>query len=160
MLSLWSVEQLQDAQFDFAIDDGHVASGPDRVPRRALWVAGGWFDHNWQFDDSLILPGDSGLRSSGAVMQPDAVIPPAELNAIAGSYQFPPDMIVRIRVNGNRLIVKPGQQAEFEAIATSDGQFCLPAGNVKLAFEKDAAGKVISMKGSQNGQTFTAKKLD
>ena len=160
MLSLWSAEQLQNAQFDFAIDDGHVASGPDRVPRRALWVAGGWFDHNWQFDDSLILPGDSGLRSSGAVMQPDAVIPPAELNAIAGSYQFPPDVIIRIRVNGNRLMVKPGQQTEFEAIATSDGQFCLPVDNIKLVFEKDAAGKVTSMKVSQNGQTFTAKKLD
>jgi hypothetical protein len=31
---------------------------------------------------------------------------------------------------------------------------------VKIVFEKDAAGRVLSLKASQNGQQFAAKKID
>jgi hypothetical protein len=57
-------------------------------------------------------------------------------------------------------MVKPGSQAEVEAILTSDGGFCVVEGSVKVSFEKDAAGKVISLSGFQNGQRFSAKKVD
>ena len=159
-LSLWSPARLQNAQFDFMIEDGHIAGGPERVPQHRIWVAGGWFDRRWKFDNALIIDGDADLRAKSAVLQPDRAIGAAELNSYTGSYQLAPDFIVRIRLEGKRLIVKPGPQAEVEAIPTSDGQFCVLEGPVTVKFEKDATGKVVSLNGSQNGQNFSAKRVD
>ena len=159
-LSLWSPERLRNAQFDFTVEDGHIAAGPERIPQHRTWVAGGWFDHRWLVDDGLIIYGDADLRARSAVVQPGRIIDGGQLKAYAGSYQLAPDFIVRIRLDGKRLMVKPGSQTEVQAIPTSDGDFCVMEGPVKLSFEKDAAGKVISINGFQNGQRFTAKKVD
>ena len=159
-LSLWSPERLRNAQFDFLIEDGHVAGGPERVPQYRIWVAGGWFDRRWRLDDGLIIPGDADLRAKSAVVQPGRPMDRTELNAYVGSYQIGPDFILRVRIDGTKLIVKPGSQTEVEAIPTSDGEFCVIEGPVKVKFEKDAAGKVTSLSGFQNGQRFLAKKLD
>ena len=159
-LSLWSPARLQNAQFDFVIEDGHIASGPERVPQYRTWVAGGWFDRRWRLDEGLTIPGDADLREKSPVVQPARIVDRAELNAYVGSYQLGPDFIVRIRLDGNKLMVKPGSQAEVEAVPTSDGGFCIVEGPVKVSFEKDAAGKVTSLSGFQNGQRFSAKKVD
>src|SRR5262249_48786696 len=134
--------------------------GPERVPQHRTWVAGGWFDRRWRLDDELIIPGDADLRAKSAVLQPERIIDSAELKAYAGSYQPGPDLVVRIRLDGKRLMVRPGSQTEMVAIPTSDGEFCVLEGPVKVSFDKDAAGRVISLSGFQNGQRFSAKKVD
>jgi hypothetical protein len=45
-------------------------------------------------------------------------------------------------------------------VPASDVEYYALEGPVRLVFEKDAAGKVVSFKGWQNGQQFGAKKVD
>jgi hypothetical protein len=45
-------------------------------------------------------------------------------------------------------------------LPASDVEFYVLEAPVKIVFEKDSAGKVVSFKGWQNGQPFTAKKIE
>ena len=142
------------------IEDGRVPVGTERVSPSQIWVAGGWFDRRWQIDDSLIFPGNAEVRSKSAVLQPDRVIDPAILASYAGAYEIAPGFAVKVRVAGKRLEAQAGEQPEVELVPTSDTEFFILEGPVKLVFEKDAAGKVISFKAWQNGQEFGAKRID
>ena len=159
-LSLWTPDRLRDADFDFVIEDGHVPPGSERVSAPEIWVAGGWFDRRWQIDDSLIVSGNSEIRSKSAVLQPDRVIAPAILASYAGAYQVGPGMAVKVRVAGKRLVAQAGEQPEVELLPASDVEFYVLEGPVKIVFERDAAGKTVSFKVWQNGQQFTAKKTE
>jgi len=159
-LSLWTPDRLRDARFDFVIEDGRVPSGTERVPPSQIWVAGGWFDRRWQIDDSLVVPGNAEVRSKSAVLQPDRVIDAAILASYAGAYQIAPGFTIKVRVAGQRLEAQPGEQPVVELVPASDVEYYALEGPVRLVFEKDAAGKVISFKGWQNGQEFAAKKID
>ena len=159
-LSLWTPDGLRDARFDFVIEDGHVPSGTERAPASQVWVAGGWFDYRWKIDDGLIFPGSAEVRSKSAVLQPDRVIDPAVLHSYSGAYQIAPGFAVKVRVAGLRLEAQPGEQPAVELVPISDTEFFVLEGPLKLLFEKDAAGKVVSFKGWQNGQEFVAKKID
>jgi hypothetical protein len=159
-LSLWTPDRLRDADFDFVIEDGHVPIGTERVSPSQIWVAGGWFDRRWQIDDSLVISGNSEVRSKSAVLQPDRVIDPAILASYAGAYQIGPGFAVKVRVAGKRLMAQAAEQPEVELVPASDVEFYALEGPVKLVFEKDAAGRVASFKGWQNGQQFAAKKIE
>jgi len=159
-LSLWMPDGLRDADFDFVIEDSRVAAGTERVSAAQMRVAAGWFDRSWKIDDGLIFPGNAEVRAKSAVLQPDRVIDPATLGSYAGTYQIAPTFAVKVRVEGGRLAVKAGDQSEVELVPTSDTEFYLLEGPVKIVFEKDAAGKVASLKAWQNGQEFAAKKVD
>jgi hypothetical protein len=159
-LSLWNPDRLRDADFDFVIEDSRIPDGSERVLPSQIQVVGGWFDHRWQIDDRLVFPGNSELRSKSAVLQPDRVIDPAILASYAGTYQIAPGFAVKVRVAGGHLVATAGEQPEVEPVPTSDNEFYVLEGPVKIVFEKDAAGKVVSLKASQNGQQFAAKKID
>ena len=104
--------------------------------------------------------GNSELRSKSAVLQPDRVIDPAILASYAGAYQIAPGFTVKVRVAGRRLVAQAGEQPEVEPVPASDIEFYVLEGPVRIVFEKDAAGKVVSFKAWQNGQQFAAKKID
>ena len=160
-LSLWTPDRLHDADFDFVIEDGHIASGAEHVSPSQIWVAGGWFDRRWQIDESLVISGNAEVRAKSAVLQPDRVIDPAILASYAGAYQIVPGFAIKIRVAGKRLVAKAGEQPEVELLPASDVEFYVLEGPVKIVFEKDASGKVVSFQGWQNGQPFpTAKKIE
>ncbi len=159
-LSFWTPDRLQDAEFDFLIEDGRVPVGTERVSPSRMWVAAGWFDRGWQIDDSLIFPGDAELRSQSALLQPDRVIDPAILASYAGVYEIGPGFAIKVRVAGKHLEAKAAEQPEVELVPTSDTEFFILQGPVKLVFQKDAAGKVASFKAWQNGQEFAAKRID
>ena len=111
-------------------------------------------------DDILIISGNSEVRAKSAVLQPDRVIAPAILASYAGAYQIGPGMAVKIRVAGGRLVAQAGEQPEVGLLPASDVEFYVLEAPVKIVFEKDSAGKVVSFKGWQNGQPFTAKKIE
>jgi hypothetical protein len=67
---------------------------------------------------------------------------------------------VKVKVAGKHLEAKAGEQAMVELVPTSDTEFFILQGPVKVVFEKDAAGKVSSLKAWQNGQEFAAKRID
>lgn len=159
-LSLWTPDRLRDADFDFVIEDGHVPIGTERVSQSQIWVAGGWFDRRWQIDDSLVISGNSEVRSKSAVLQPDRVIDPAILASYAGAYQIGPGVAVKVRVAGKSLMAQAAEQPEVELVPASDVEFYVLQGPVKIVFEKDAAGKAVSFKGWQNGQQFAANKIE
>lgn len=76
------------------------------------------------------------------------------------AIEIAPSFVVKIRVAGGRLVAQAGEQPEVEPVPASDSEFYVLEGPVKIVFEKDAAGRVVSLKASQNGQQFAAKKLD
>jgi D-alanyl-D-alanine-carboxypeptidase/D-alanyl-D-alanine-endopeptidase len=94
------------------------------------------------------------------MLQPDRVIDPAILASYAGTYEVAPSFAIKVRVDGTHLEVKAGEQPEVELVPISDTEFYLLEGPVKVLFEKDAAGRTVSLKAWQNGQPFAAKKID
>ena len=107
-----------------------------------------------------MISGNPEVRAKSAVLQPDRVIAPAILASYAGVYQIGPGMAVKIRVAGGRLLAQAGEQPEVGLLPASDVEFYVLESPVKIVFEKDAAGKTIAFKGWQNGQPFTAKKIE
>jgi len=159
----WSPDRLRNAQYDFTIEDGHMAPGNRRVSPADVWVAGGWFDRNWRVDDTLVRPGNPDERAKAVVLhapRPDRVIDPKTLASYTGSYQVGPSMVIKVRLDERRLIAEVGAQAPAELVPVTDTEFIVVEGPAKIVFEKDAAGKVVSFKGWQNGQEFTGKKTE
>jgi hypothetical protein len=84
------------------------------------------------------------------------------LDSYAGNYQIAPNVVVGIERKENRLMGHgPGSNSpDAELLPISESEFFVMDGMVQIAFVKDAAGKTVSLKGSQNGQAFTAKKIE
>ena len=157
----WVPDRLRDAEFDFTIEDGHVAGGNRRASPTEAWVAGGWFNRNWQVEDELVLPGNAETRAKSVVLnapRPDRAIDPKILDSYVGGYQLGPSIVIQVRRAGNQLTVQVADQTPAELVSATDTEFYVVEGPVKLVFEKDADGKVVALKGWQNGQTFRAKK--
>jgi pimeloyl-ACP methyl ester carboxylesterase len=160
-LYFWVPDRLRDAEFDFTIEDGHVAGGNRRASPTEAWVAGGWFNRNWQVEDELVLPGNAETRAKSVVLnapRPDRAIDPKILDSYVGGYQLGPSIVIQVRRAGNQLTVQVADQTPAELVSATDTEFYVVEGPVKLVFEKDADGKVVALKGWQNGQTFRAKK--
>jgi len=156
-----NTNELQSADLDFLIQDGHVpgavgGSAPD------LAVAGGWFNRNWQFEDALCHAGDDKLRAGGSLLHAPGHGPAIDLKTLdsyAGKYQVAPNVTVKIERKENRLTVEAGGPP-VDLLPISESEFFIMEGGVQVTFVKDATGKIVSFKGSQNGQAFTAKKVE
>ena len=101
-LSLWNPDWLRDADFDFVIEDSRIPDGTEHGLQSQIQVVGGWFDHRWQIDDSLAVPGNSELRLKSAVLQPDRVIDAGVLASYAATYQIGPGFAVKVKVAGGQ----------------------------------------------------------
>jgi hypothetical protein len=91
--------------------------------------------------------------------RPDRTIDPKILDSYVGGYELASGLVVKVRRVGNQLIGRAGEQTPAEFVPATDTEFYVVEGPVKLVFEKDAAGKVVALKGWQNGEEFTAKKI-
>ncbi len=143
------------------IEDGRIA--PQNGRQTEIWVAGGWFDKNWQVDDSLVILGKPDVREKAQVLhapKPDFAIDPKILASYAGSYEIRPGAVAKIWVDGRKLMVQPGPQNPVELVPVTDTEFVILEGPVKVVFEKDAAGKVLLLRAWQNGQVFDSKKIE
>ena len=159
-MQLWKPERLRNAEFDFAIEDGRVPAGNERVSPADLWVAGGWFDYRWQVKDTFAIPGNETVRSKADVLQPGRAIDPKILDSYAGGYTAGPGMTFKVRRNEGRLFGQAGEQPEIELVPVSDSEFFVVEGPAKVVFEKDAGGKVTAMKVLQGGREFSAKRME
>ena len=156
--------EVTNGEFDYAIQDGHVpgAAGGSAAD---LAVAGGWFNPHWEFEDAFCHAGDAKLRAGGALLHAPGhgpSIDPKVLDSYAGKYQIAPNVVVSVERKENRLMAHgPGSDGPgAEMLSISGSEFFIMEGMVQVAFVKDAAGKTVSLKGSQNGQAFTAKKVE
>jgi pimeloyl-ACP methyl ester carboxylesterase len=159
----WSPLRLREVNFDFTIEDGHLSSGSERISAADMWVAGGWFDHRWQERDDLVFPGNEGLRAESVVLhapRPDREISTAILDSYAGRYEIAPGVMVSITRTGKQLVANVDQQATFELVPVSDTDFFIVEGPVRLVFTKDASGRIASIEGQQNGQKFSARRME
>ena len=159
-----NANELMNVQFDFVIQDGRIpgAAGGSAAD---LAVAGGWFNGHWEFEDAFCHEGDAKLRAGGALLHAPGHGPgidPKVLESYAGKYQIAPNVVVGVERKENRLMAHgPGSDGPgAEMLPISDSEFFIMEGGVQVAFVKDAAGKTVSLKGSQNGQPFMAKKVE
>lgn len=159
----WTPNNAQNAEFDFLIQDGHLPAGNQLASPVDFSVVSGWFDPNWNLQDGLLYPGNAETRAKGIWLRapkPDRLIPAQVLDSYVGNYEIVPGFIVKIVRKNNLLIVQAGPQPPMELAPASETEFVILEGPVQIVFVKDAAGKTISFKGWQNGQEFTAKKVD
>ena len=157
---LWVPDRLRDAEFDFTVEDGRVPAGNERISAADIRVAGGWFDHRWQVQDSLVIPGNVAVRSKAVVLEPSRAIDAKILDSYVGGYAAGPGMVIKVRRKDGRLTGQAGEQPEIELIPISDFEFFVVQGSAKITFEKDASGKVIDLKVAQGGREFPAKKIE
>lgn len=162
-LYFWAPGNLRNAEYDFAIEDGHMPGAKERVARREIWVAGGWFDRQWRVEDALIVPGDAGARSKSVLLRapsPERAIDPKVLNSYVGTYQVAPGILVKVRNVGDRLTAEMTDQRPVDLLPVTATEFYVVEGPVEVTFVKDAAGKVTSFKGIQNGRPLGGKKIE
>ena len=162
-MQLWTPDALRNAEFDFTIEDGHVASGKERTSRSQIWVAGGWFDQRWQVADALVVAGDSAVRSKSPVLRasrPEGEVDAKILDSYVGKYEIIPTLPVKVTRSGNRLIAQVADQPPLEMLPISDTEFYIPQGPAEIAFQKGDSGAITAFKGWQNGQEFLGKKVE
>lgn len=158
-MHFWRPGSLRNAEFDFAIEDNHVAMG-NRISQADVWVAGGWFDSNWRVSDELVIPGNAEARAASVALRAPGPDAGSEYEAFAGKYELAPGTVVEITRDGNRLMGRVNGQEIVELVPASESEFVVMEGPAKIAFEKDASGKVVSAKVSQGGRDFTAKRIE
>ena len=162
-LYFWSPDKLRNAEFDFTIEDGHVAGGNRRASPTEMWVAGGWFNRSWQIEDGLVVAGNAEARAKSVVLpapRADRAIDPKILDSYVGAYQLMFGPVIKVRRDGSRLMAQVADQPSVELVPATETEYFIVEGPVKVVFEKDAAGKVTAFKGWQNGQEFTGKKVE
>jgi hypothetical protein len=159
----WTPNHLQGAEFDFLVQDGHMPSGNQLASPVDFSVVSGWFDSNWNLQDTLLYLGNAEARAKGILLRaprPDRLIPTQVLDSYVGNYEIVPGFIVKIVRKDNLLIAQAGPQPPMELAPASETEFVILEGPVQIVFVKDANGKTISFKGWQNGHEFTAKKVE
>ena len=90
--------------------------------------------------------------------------PPVTVNATVfdtyvGEYELAPGFVMRVFREGEKFMTQATGQQAFEIFAESETTFYPRAIRAKLTFVKDADGKVIALKLSQNGRDINGKKI-
>jgi hypothetical protein len=144
------------------VEDDRIPSGTERLSAADLWVAGGWFNRRWEFEDGLVYTGNSEQRDKAVILRapkPGQGVDRAILDSYAGSYQIAPNVVVTVRRADTRLMANAGEEPPVELVPVSDSEFVIVEGPVKVIFEKDSTGKVTSFRAWQNGREMLAKRL-
>jgi dienelactone hydrolase len=157
-MSFWSPGSLRNADFDFTIEDGHVANLGQPVSTSGIWVAGGWLSRAWLRDDDLVILGQPDERAKGLLLQRS--LETKILETYAGTYAVNPGMIVKVTRSDARLFAKAGEQPSTELIPAGDNKFYVAEGPSVIVFEKDTTGRITAFKASQNGREFVAKRVE
>jgi hypothetical protein len=154
----WQPVTLRNNEFDFLIEDGHVANVDQQADASALWVAGGWFDRGWALEESLLHRGQPDVRAQALRLLPP--LAPEVLDAYAGRYQVSPEFTIAVQRTDDRLFAHSGSETPVELAPVGDDRFYVSQGATLVVFERDASGKVRSFKSRRNGQDFSGRRLD
>ncbi len=159
-MQFWPPLGLRGAQFDFTIEDGHVAGPGQQVELTGtdLWVAGGWFDRGWVLDDSLVHAGNAEARSKAETLRgpPDVKV----LDTYTGNYNLGPIGVARITRSASHLSSSIGTEPAVELIPAGDDRFYIFEGPMLVIFTKDAAGKIVAFTAKRGDQEFTGTKIE
>ena len=91
--------------------------------------------------------------------QPAVVVDAKVLEAYVGEYEVGPSFVLRVFRSGDKLMTQATGQPEFEIFPESERVFAPRAFPAKLTFEKDADGKVSTIKIDQNGRITVGKRI-
>jgi len=91
--------------------------------------------------------------------QPAVVVDAKVLEAYVGEYEVGPSFVLRVFRSGDKLMTQATGQPEFEIFPESETVFAPRAFPAKLTFEKDADGKVSTIKIDQNGRITVGKRI-
>lgn len=154
----WEPATLRGSEFDFIIEDGHIANVDQQADASELWIAGGWFDRGWTVEESLLHPGQPDARAKALRLLPP--LAPAVLDAYAGHYQVSPELTITVQRTDNRLFAHAGSETPIDLLPVGDDRFYVSQGSTLVIFERDASGKVSRFKSRRNGQDFGGRKID
>ena len=162
---LWFADW-QNGEWDFQIVDGRSAAAaaldpPGQFPERGRIVSGD-FDERWRLDESFVVRGDEALRAKATPMvAPRPVtLPAAALDRVTGTYEIPGGPRVRVFREGSRLMGAQEGQGSGELVPESETEFFVIGESIRLAFEKDAAGKATAMIVKLPGQEIRANRVE
>ncbi len=162
---LWLAEW-QAGDWDFQVVDGRSAAAatleqPGRFPERGRIVSGD-FDETWRLDEAFLVRGDGALRAKATPMLPPkpVTLPVAALDRVVGTYQIPGGPRIRVFREGTRLLGGREGQGGGELVPESETQYFALGEGFRVAFEKDAAGKVAVMVVKVPGQEMRANRVE
>ena len=157
-----SPANLQSSEYDFLIQDGRMPDGTQRVSGSDLRVASGWFDREWKAREELTVLGSAEQRAKAVLLpapRADRALDAKLLDALAGDYQIPSGPTLKVFRKEHHLMIEVGEQADVELVPLTNLEYYIVEGPARVLFEKDATDKIADFKVWQNGQTFTAKRL-
>jgi hypothetical protein len=162
---LWFADW-QSGEWDFQIVDGRSAAAaaidpPGQFPERGR-IASGHFDARWRLDESFVVRGDEALRAKATPMVAPTPItlPVAALDRVTGTYEIPSGPRIRVYREGTRLMGAQEGQGGGELVPESETEFFVIGESIRLAFEKDAAGKATAMIVKVPGQEIRANRVE
>jgi hypothetical protein len=155
-------------EYDFCITDGKIPCFSVGAKNEKIFVASGFFNHDWKIEDALLNRGDEELRAkcAQAVINNDLTMTvvsnvkpsPELLKSCVGTYQIENGPQVRIYLEDGTLKAAQGQ---FSAgmVATGENEFYVKEANASISFVKDEATNDYIMIVYQNGGEFKSKKV-
>jgi len=135
--------------WDFIVDDGRVPAPNEAVMRERTRVVSGLFDQNWRYAPAFVQLGDAAARSNARQMRmpQGAVTDPQLAQELAGKYQFSPGPRVVVEMKDGKLMLRAEDEAESAEMQRIDAlEFYAPLFNLWVWFERDAAGRIATIK--------------
>jgi len=101
----------------------------------------------------------SAVEALKRLEKPAVVVDAKVLETYVGEYEVGPSFLLRVFRSGDKLMTQATGQPEFEIFPESETVFAPRAFPAKLTFEKDADGKVNTIKIDQNGRITVGKRI-
>ncbi|HEV7609518.1 MAG TPA: prolyl oligopeptidase family serine peptidase [Steroidobacteraceae bacterium] len=147
--------------WDYVILDGRIPAYKQAATAEQTRVASGTFDYNWRYSGSSSVAGDADIRAHGRQLRrPDGnlQLDARTIDGYLGHYQIENGPVVEMYRQDAKLRVRGGGP-DSEMLPESETIFFAKAVNVRVFFERDAAGKVTGFTTYGDGE-YTARKLD
>ncbi len=95
------------------------------------------------------------------LLQPPSVakVDPSKFEALVGTYQLVPLVMIDIRRKGDNLFAQITNQSELEIFPKSETEFFYKAVDAQITFVKDAAGRAASLVIHQGGRDTPATRV-
>lgn len=147
--------------FDWIITDGRRP--PAGTQNAAIaHVAAGVFDASWRRKDQWSVSRDYKSAANWTLRRApakDFSPSPAALQAIVGSYELFPGVVLTFRTEGNRLVKEEPGHPSMTMISESDSIFIMPQTGVAFEFVRDANGAVSGASLDDRGGVLWARRL-
>jgi CubicO group peptidase (beta-lactamase class C family) len=87
-------------------------------------------------------------------------VDPDRLAAYVGRYWLPPDRVVTVNREGDRLTIDFPGRTRFSLLPWAEGRFFLKVMDLELTFARDGKGRVSTLEIDYEGHKTNAKKVD